>query len=205
MSSWVAQVPLTHDALRMRCRRLCERKGQTGKCAVPDAIHSDYFAGGDKRELLEMALLDAISKHGTGREMYKRVRVSWLYAQNFWGFKQHICSEHFYISIYIYYVFLVICMHAIYISAHPRANSSQRSQSWKRSCPARKMKSMASGWRKTAWKSQGSSVPRQLSPWSNTVVAFRSNCDQAGKVWLYIYITWSLKLVHQPLEELEIQ
>lgn len=72
-----AQVPLTQDALRMRARRLCERKG-SGKCAVPDQIHADYFAGGDRREVIEMALLESLAKFGTQRSSYKKVRVSWL-------------------------------------------------------------------------------------------------------------------------------
>ena len=76
----LAQVPLTHDALRMRTRRLCERKG-SGRCSVPDSIHEDYFAGGSKRELLEMALLDAVAKFGVERGAYKKVKEAWIYIE----------------------------------------------------------------------------------------------------------------------------
>jgi hypothetical protein len=46
---------------------------------VPDGIHADYFAGGEKREVLEMALLEAVAKFGCDRKSYKKVKVFWLY------------------------------------------------------------------------------------------------------------------------------
>ena len=72
------EVPITHDALRMRARRLCEKKG-SGKCAVPDAIHDDYVSGGEAREILEMALLQSLAMHGCDRKHYKKIRVVWLH------------------------------------------------------------------------------------------------------------------------------
>jgi hypothetical protein len=71
------KVQISHDALRMRARRLCEKKG-TGRCGVPDHIHSDYMAGGESREILEMALLQCLSTHGVGRHKYKKIKAHWL-------------------------------------------------------------------------------------------------------------------------------
>jgi len=48
---------------------------------VPDSIHGDYFAGGSKRELLEMALLDAVAKFGVDRGAYKKVKEAWIYIE----------------------------------------------------------------------------------------------------------------------------
>lgn len=58
----------------MRLRRLCAVK-KSGKCAVDESVRSDYAAAGEKREWLEIALLEAIKMHGTGREVYSRVKV----------------------------------------------------------------------------------------------------------------------------------
>ena len=66
----------------MRARRLCERKN-SGRCQVPDGIHADYFAGGEKREVLEMALLEAIAKYGVDRKAYKKVKVFWILISGF--------------------------------------------------------------------------------------------------------------------------
>ena len=68
------QVPITHDALRMRTRRLCEKK-TSGRCGVPDAIHNDYVEGGEKREILEMSLLQCLAQYGLDRKWYKRVHA----------------------------------------------------------------------------------------------------------------------------------
>eukprot|EP00435_Cladocopium_sp_Y103_P044037 s333_g12.t1 len=45
------------DALRMRLRRMCEVKG-TGKCWVDEQTKKDYKEGGERRQWLEMALLE---------------------------------------------------------------------------------------------------------------------------------------------------
>lgn len=68
------KVPISADALRMRCRRLCERKN-SGRANVSEDIQADYKAGGERREVVEMALLEAIAKHGTGRNVYHRVKA----------------------------------------------------------------------------------------------------------------------------------
>ena len=68
------EVPISTEALRMRARRTCEVK-PSGKCAVDNDTVEAYKAGGERREQLEMALLESISKFGVGRDAYKRVKV----------------------------------------------------------------------------------------------------------------------------------
>ena len=70
----VAKVNISADALRMRCRRLCEMK-PSGKCAVNETTASQYRGGGEGRELLEMALLEALARHGTSRKSYKKIKA----------------------------------------------------------------------------------------------------------------------------------
>lgn len=65
---------MTADALRMRCRRMCERKA-TGKCHVSPEVAEQYKNGGEGRELLEMALLECIGRHGVERASYKRIKA----------------------------------------------------------------------------------------------------------------------------------
>ena len=69
-----AKVNISADALRMRCRRLCEMK-PSGKCAVDETTASQYRGGGEGRELLEMALLGALARHGTSRKSYKKIKA----------------------------------------------------------------------------------------------------------------------------------
>lgn len=64
---------LGHDALRMRLRRMVETK-PSGKCHVDESVRLDY-AHHEKREWLEIALLDAIKKWGTDRKQFKKIRV----------------------------------------------------------------------------------------------------------------------------------
>ncbi|CAL1134280.1 unnamed protein product [Cladocopium goreaui] len=61
----------------MRLRRLTETKS-TGKTWVDEKTQADYKAGGERREWLEIALLEALKKHGTGRDAYKRVKAEFL-------------------------------------------------------------------------------------------------------------------------------
>ena len=77
MTLILTEVPITHDALRMRARRLCEKKA-SGTCGVPENINADYVNGGESREILEMALLQCLAVHGCDRTKYKKVKVSWL-------------------------------------------------------------------------------------------------------------------------------
>ncbi|CAK9057174.1 unnamed protein product [Durusdinium trenchii] len=52
---------MSHDALRMRLRRLCQ-KTKKGKSHVDEDTQSAYEKGGEEREWLEIALIEAISK-----------------------------------------------------------------------------------------------------------------------------------------------
>jgi len=65
---------LSHDALRMRLRRLVEIK-QSGKCHVPQEVVDDFKTGGELKEWLEIALLESIKKVGTDRCKFKAVKV----------------------------------------------------------------------------------------------------------------------------------
>ena len=58
----------------MRLRRLCEKKA-TGKCHVDETTRQDYLSGGERREWLEIALLECLKKHGVHRDATKKVRV----------------------------------------------------------------------------------------------------------------------------------
>ena len=91
------QVPITHDALRMRTRRLCEKKN-SGRCGVPDAIHNDYVEGGEKREILEMSLLQCLATHGLDRKWYKRVKVVWLQKGSCW----HVALSYMYKTLILH-------------------------------------------------------------------------------------------------------
>ena len=62
----------------MRARRLCERKSK-GKLHIPEDIHQEYVDGGEKREILELALLQCIAKYGPDRKHYKKIRVPHLH------------------------------------------------------------------------------------------------------------------------------
>ena len=54
---------LSRDALRMRLRRLRERK-RSGKCWVAEEIGAEYDKGREAREMLEMALVEALRDLG---------------------------------------------------------------------------------------------------------------------------------------------
>ncbi|CAL1145936.1 unnamed protein product [Cladocopium goreaui] len=71
------RVNITSDALRMRARRMCERK-PTGRCNVDSATAEAYKTGGESRELLEMALLECLAKHGVSRKSYKKVKADFV-------------------------------------------------------------------------------------------------------------------------------
>ena len=66
----------------MRCRRLCEKK-PSGKVHVDENVSSQYRAGGEPREILEMALLECIAKHGMDRRAYKRIKASPMFVYIF--------------------------------------------------------------------------------------------------------------------------
>ena len=70
----LSKVKISTDALRMRCRRLCEKK-PSGKTQVDSSICEDYRKGGQSREILEMALLECLAKRGLDRSSYKKIKV----------------------------------------------------------------------------------------------------------------------------------
>eukprot|EP00435_Cladocopium_sp_Y103_P068252 s21_g31.t1 len=73
---------ISADALRMRLRRLCSVK-KSGKSHVSEEVRQDYKGGGEKREWLELALLEAIREHGTDRKFYNKVKErQWKYNQS---------------------------------------------------------------------------------------------------------------------------
>ena len=61
----------------MRLRRLCEVK-PTGKSHVGEDIRKEYLAGGDKREILEIALVESLKKWGTSKAVFNKVKASSL-------------------------------------------------------------------------------------------------------------------------------
>lgn len=68
------KVHMTMDALKMRVRRLCEKK-PSGRLQVPEEIAAQWKQGGEARETLEMALLESLSKNGLDRSNYKKVKA----------------------------------------------------------------------------------------------------------------------------------
>ena len=94
---------ISADALRMRLRRLCSLK-KSGKSHVTDEVRKDYLGGGEKREWLEIALLEAIKVHGTDRKLYNRVKERFCWKG--WGYlARHIYIYTWspaYIYIYLY-------------------------------------------------------------------------------------------------------
>lgn len=89
---YMAEV-LGHDALRMRLRRLVEVK-PNGKCHVDQQTREEY-QNPERREWLEMALLQSIKKHGTSRTAFTKIRVGG-------------CPKDDLMLIYIYKYFLYI-------------------------------------------------------------------------------------------------
>ncbi|CAL1171333.1 unnamed protein product [Cladocopium goreaui] len=71
------RVPISPDALRMRCRRLCERK-PSGRLQVEASMSDAYKAGGEQREALEMTLLESLATHGHGRSSYKKIKADFV-------------------------------------------------------------------------------------------------------------------------------
>lgn len=70
---------MSHDALRMRLRRLCEVKPRTNKCHVDTETHTQWKRGGESREWLEIALAEAMENLGVEKNQHKKLRVSWFH------------------------------------------------------------------------------------------------------------------------------
>ena len=98
-----SKVKISADALRMRCRRLCERK-PSGKFNIDASTAEQYKEGGPSREMLEMALLECISKHGVQRSSYKKIKArgAFIWMLNYIVPLYDFHCNH-YIFIYIVY------------------------------------------------------------------------------------------------------
>ena len=111
---------ISADALRMRLRRLCSLK-KSGKSHVTDEVRKDYLGGGEKREWLEIALLEAIKVHGTDRKLYNRVKERFCWKG--WGYLVRHIYIYIYgvLHIYIFYSMQVsllllvfaLCLHSV--------------------------------------------------------------------------------------------
>ena len=60
----------------MRLNRLCQRR-KNGRCHVDEHIHNDWKAGGEKKEWLEIALLEAVKATGPDSDpgTFKKVKA----------------------------------------------------------------------------------------------------------------------------------
>jgi len=67
-------VNISTDALRMRRRRICEQK-PSGKYTIDKETSMAYKEGGSAREVLEMALLECLAKHGTARSARNKIKA----------------------------------------------------------------------------------------------------------------------------------
>ncbi len=103
-SSHQTQV-ISPDALRMRLRRLCS-VSKSGKSKVGEDVRKDYEQNGEKREWLEIALLEAVKKFGTSRSAYNQIKA----IGNLGGFRLRRC-----ISLIILQI-----VHHIYEDTYPQ-------------------------------------------------------------------------------------
>lgn len=58
-------------------RRLCEVKG-SGRMWCDQKTRDDFVAGGERRQWLELALLESLKRHGSHRGAYDKVKAWWL-------------------------------------------------------------------------------------------------------------------------------
>ena len=65
---------MSRDALRMRLKRICEKK-KTGKMWISQEIHDEYVKGGTCGEQLELALLETIQALGENDKKPDKVRA----------------------------------------------------------------------------------------------------------------------------------
>lgn len=61
----------------MRLRRLCEKK-KSGSCHVKESVHADYVAGGERREILELALLETLEKLGDNKDSHTAMKSEFV-------------------------------------------------------------------------------------------------------------------------------
>ena len=159
------------DALRMRCRRLCEKKG-TGKSHVDSSVSEIYKNGGPGREVLEMALLECLAKYGTGRQNYKKIKAIQRHQSTYIGpiyspLHGGSITILYYISIYIYKIarWSTRWFDTLY-HCSLRQSSSPSASMFVREWKAVSQNSQAFGWQKRPWESQesGAQVPSRTSP-----------------------------------------
>lgn len=77
---------------------MCERKA-SGRCNVTDEVAQQYKNGGEGREILEMALLECIGRHGLQRSSYKRIKAYIL--KNICLLIFDMCFQKTYIVFYL--------------------------------------------------------------------------------------------------------
>ena len=107
-SSDANKVNISADALRMRCRRLCEQK-PSGKYTIDKETTAAYSEGGASREVLEMGLLECLAKYGTARKARNKIKAI-----------PEPHSDCVHISLYIY----IHILQYIYIYIQKNKNNS---------------------------------------------------------------------------------
>lgn len=129
----------------MRLYRLCTLR-KKGKCHVDEQTRLEYEQSGERREWLEIALLEAIKAHGTGRDAYNKVKaIGWfgMLLGVFLNFKSCMFGwDHVDAWVYVYFW---------HLSTH-RRNSRRRSLWCGSECSQRNKRSMESGWQRNDWK-----------------------------------------------------
>ena len=172
---------LSHGAIRMRLRRMCELK-QSGKSHVPPEVSEDYKKGGEEREWLEIALLESIKKVGTDRKYFKQVKAG---------------------SMCLIYPQLR-CLSS-YLHKGPRLFVNELSTSWvdrpsskcewrssKRECCRRKRKFMENGIPKKSWRSQDCIRSTLMALMIDTIWYGKWDCIL---YLLYMKQTWFTKYI----------
>ena len=162
----VSKVRITTDALRMRCRRLCEKK-PSGKLQVEQDIVDRYKAGGTDREELEMALLESISKWGLDRSNYKKIKAQhssvYIYSKSTMGKPWYVFPIHSW----------AFCIRlTLWCDANGWGNG------WK----TKSRRCTASGIQKMLWKSLENSARQVSKPWWLTADDFQN------RWWGQVYI-----------------
>ena len=174
----------------MRTRRLCERK-PSGKLHVDASIEKQYKEGGEAREVLEMALLECLAKHGVKRSSYKRIKASSVVGISHAYMNINIIyKSYIYLIIYqvdaIYFGVIVFVIHSFHhgisSTSHPtqiepadcRQTSWQSAASSGSALKAVKPKSRGSGWPKRTWGRPISGAPHPSRAWCSTAKDFQS-------------------------------
>ena len=151
---------ISHDALRMRLRRLCEVKAKTNKCHVDTKTHEMWKNGGESREWLEIALTETLDKLGPcNKGQHKKLRVSWTGSAKVQSSEKaklttKYCSEPhatFWSTVYkcVVPLYSTLCFRLSFLLVSLWCGSA-----WKR----KSRRSTGSGWRNWRWKRAESTV-----------------------------------------------